>query len=122
MTARAHYRIEDRQLGRVAEADAEAVVVIADKVYVAADQSQAWLSFMAFAEWLCEHLQPSARWRAAHIALAHGRCADVDDRRTNVGLDQLTSATQMLALVREVLGDDAYAKLRAEAVKRMLGQ
>jgi len=121
--ARASFRFVDLRFERVVESTSTSAVLIADdKAYVAADPNAAFQAFVVFGEWLCEHMQPSMRWRAAHLAVAHGRAAMIDDRRTTVGLSPLTSATDMLNLAREVLGDDAYLKLRDAAASRMLGR
>jgi hypothetical protein len=121
--SRARYEFEDLQFRRVVSGKSGAGVLLTDvEVFVAADPSQAFDAHVRFSEWLCEHMQPSARWRAAHIAAAHGRVAMRDDARTHVGLASMTSATDMLNLAREVLGDDAYAKLRNAASARMLGR
>jgi hypothetical protein len=120
---RARFEFEDLQFGRITSGTAPAAVLITDGgIFVAADPAQAFDAHVRFAEWLCEHMQPSSSWRAAHVAAAHGRAATRDDARAKAGLAPMTTATDMLNLAREVLGDDAYAKLRAAAAARMLGR
>jgi hypothetical protein len=118
---RARYEFEDLQFRRVTNGSSMSGVLITDEaVFVAADPAQAFEAHLRFAEWLCLHMEPNSSWRAAHIAVAHGRAATRDDARARAGLSSMTSASDILNLAREVLGADAYTKLRDAAAARML--
>jgi hypothetical protein len=121
--ARATYSFTDRELQRTAEGEADAAILIADgQAYTAADEDGAWRQFVALAEFLTKHLQPSSRWQVCCLVLAHAQAAESLDRRSTIMPRQLNSPTDMLELVREELGDDAWARVRQLAADRMTGR
>lgn len=108
--------------GRSAEGSAEAAVLIADgQVYASASEDQAFDAWLALTEHLGQHMRPSARWQAVKRAEAMGRNAAAGDRRAR-SLPDYTNASTILELARDVLGPDAYAKLRQAAADRMAGR
>lgn len=120
---RSRFKISDSTGGRVNEGEADAAVLIADgMVHAATDVEGAWTQWLALTEFLAQHMPPSARWQALHIATAHARAAVQGDARAKVDARCMTSAASMLSLARDVLGEDAHAKLRKAAADRMLGR
>lgn len=120
---RARFRIEDVEQARVGEGQAEAAVLIADgTIYVAATPEQAFDLMIALAEWCTRMLPPSLRWQTAFRVLYYGRHAQAGDRRRRGPWNDMTSASAMLEVVRDVLGPDAWTKVRDAAARRMMGR
>lgn len=114
-------RLESPQ--RTVELKPEAAILVADgKVHAAcqgeADAFELWL---VLTEWMIVNSQPSQAWQALHRSLALGRAAKAGDRRAQ-SLPDYNSASTVLNLAKEILGPDAYAKLRKGIADRMLGR
>lgn len=116
-------RLESPQ--RTIKVEPQSAILIADgKVYPACSSaSAAFDCWLDFTEWLArpENTPPSARWQALMVATSHGRNAKREDRRAQA-LTDYSSATTVLELAKEILGAEAYAKLRNGLVDRMMGK
>jgi hypothetical protein len=119
MTVRAHIASDLRDSGEI-ESEA-AILVTPDKVIVAASEAEAFKLWLALTAYLAESLKPSRQWQALHVALAHGRAAELADAQAQAQPDY-TSASTVLDLVKEIAGPDVYAKVRQGTVDRMLGR
>ena len=121
MANRVRFEFEDRRWERTAAGEAAAAILLADgKVSVACEPTEAFDLWLDLSEWLTKYLAPSTRWQAAHTAVAHGQSAKGIAAKQHP--QDMSSATSMLDLAREVLGADAYSKLRQAAADRMLGR
>jgi hypothetical protein len=121
MTARVRFEFEDRIWERDVSGEAASAILIADgAVSVACEPDQAFDLWLVLSEWMAEHLPPSPRWVAANTAVAHARSAKAIAASQHPR--DMSSASSMLELAKEVLGADAYAKLRKAAADRMLGR
>lgn len=121
MTARASFRIEDRDLQRSADGDADAAVLVADgALHLATDPSTAFDQIVEGANKLKLMLPMGSQRRAAcsHL-VAFGRAAINGDRTIDASHRRVTTASHILELAAEVLGEDAAAKLRRAAAERM---
>lgn len=116
-------RLEHPQ--RTVELEPDSAILIADgKVHAACKgEIEAFDLWFAFTEWLSrpEVTNPSARWQVYLVALAHGRNAK-QQSKLREAMPDYTSATTVLELAKEVLGPDAFAKLRQAMVDGMLGR
>lgn len=61
----------------------------------------------------------SMRALAVRALAIYGRAAAVEDRTAKLGRGNVTSASQMLAVVGDVLGPDAAERVRRAAAERM---
>jgi hypothetical protein len=121
MATRVRFEFEDRTWSRTAAGEAEAAILIADgHVSAACEPDQAFDLWLDLAEWLAKHIAPSTRWQAALTAIAHGQAAKGIASKQHP--QDMSSATAMLELTKEILGADAHAMLRKAAVDRMLGR
>lgn len=121
MTARASYSIEDRDLQRSANGEADAAVLVADGVlHLATDPSTAFDQLVEGASKLRLMLPMGSQRRAAcsHL-VSYGRAAVTGDRTIDASHRRVTKASHILELAGEVLGEDAAAKLRRAAAERM---
>lgn len=123
MAERAAYSITDRETGRTIEGEAASAVLIVDgQPYCAATPEEGYDAWVALGGLLVEHMPRSAKWQAVCVGLRHAQAASSLDRRRQADARAITSASDMLEIVRAELGEDAWARVRKAAADRLLGR
>lgn len=118
---RARVEVHDVQMQREHAFEARAAVVLTDVgIAMVGAHDECFDLLVAGLEHLVGKIRgPSTRALAARALAIYGRAAANEDRSAKLGRGNVTSASQMLAIVGEVLGPDAAEQVRRAAVERM---
>ncbi len=122
MTTRARATLHDLELEREhAYAAERAAIVLTDRgIAMVGDHEECFDLLVAGFELLVGKIRgTSMRALGARAIAIYGRAMTREDRTAKLGRNNITSASQMLTVVADVLGPDAAEQVRRAAAERM---